>query len=133
MTQRVRRVSEILKRELSSAILREITFAVPLVTISAVDMTPDLKHAHIYISAMGTSQEKSTVLRQLEDARVTLQSDISRRVIIKNTPHLYFHLDTSIERGSRVLAIMDELGLDIAPTTPAATPADETGHPSNPS
>jgi ribosome-binding factor A len=135
MTQRVRRVSEILKRELSSAISREITFAVPLVTISAVDMTPDLKQAHIYISAMGTPQEQSTVLRQLEDARVTLQSDIARRVIIKNTPHLYFHLDTSIERGSRVLAIMDELGFDIAPAdpaAPAADPADETANPSNP-
>jgi ribosome-binding factor A len=115
MSQRVRRVCEILKRELSTAITREITFAVPLVTISSVDMTPDLKQAHVYISAMGTEQEKAVVLRQLEAARVTLQADVSRRVVIKNTPHLFFHLDTSIERGTRVLAIMDELGMEIAP------------------
>lgn len=115
MTQRVRRVSEILKRELSAAMARELTFPVPLVTISAVDMTPDLKQAHVFISALGTEQQQQAVLRQLEGARVTLQSDVARRIIIKNTPHLYFHLDTSIERGTRVLAIMDELGLPIAP------------------
>jgi ribosome-binding factor A len=122
MSQRVRRVSEILKRELSAAMAREITFAVPLVTISAVDMTPDLKQAHVFISALGTEQEKNTVLRQLEAARVALQADVARRVVIKNTPHLYFHPDNSIERGTRVLAIMDELGLDIAP---GAAPAPE--------
>ena len=132
MSQRVRRVCEILKQELSTAISREITFAVPLVTISAVDMTPDLKQAHVYISAMGTDQEKSVVLRQLESARVALQSDISRRITIKHTPHLYFHLDTSIERGTRVLSIMDGLGLDIAPG-PLPSPLDEPGNPPDPS
>lgn len=117
MSHRLRRVSEIVLRELGILILREITFPVPLVTISAVDLTPDLKNAHVFVSAMGTPEQQAKVLGTLETHRVRLQSELSKRVIIKNTPHLHFRLDTSIERGTRVLGILDELGLETKPET----------------
>jgi len=41
-----------------------------------------------------------------------LQAEVSKRVVLKHTPHLSFKLDDSIERGSRVLNILDDLGLD---------------------
>lgn len=118
MINRLARVCEVLKRELSAAIAREISFSVPLVTISSIDITPDLKQAHVFISAIGSDAERMGVLRKLKASRGVLQSEIAKRVIIKHTPHLNFHLDESVERGTRVLSIMDDLGLDIGPSKP---------------
>ena len=112
MNHRLERVCEVLKRELGQLIVREISFPVPLVTISGVDITPDLKQAHIHVSALGTNAEKRKVIALLEDNRVLLQTGIAKRLILKNTPHLHFRIDESIERGSRVLDILDNLGLD---------------------
>jgi ribosome-binding factor A len=47
----------------------------------------------------------------LEKNRTHLQTELSRRIQIKHTPHLHFHADESIERGTRVIGIMEELGL----------------------
>ncbi len=122
MKNRLARVSEIIKRELSRIIAREIVFEVPLVTISGVDITPDLKNAHVFLSAIGNDHEQARVLVQVQEQRVLLQAELSKRVILKYTPHLHFHLDQAIERGSRVLAVLDELGLEIGPNaTPPRT------------
>lgn len=112
MNHRLERVCEVLKRELGLLIVRELTFPVPLVTISGVDITPDLKQAHIHVSALGTEAQKRKVITILEDNRAMLQTGIAKRLILKNTPHLHFRIDESIERGSRVLDILDNLGLD---------------------
>ena len=112
MKHRLERVCEVLKRELGVIILRELDFAPVLVTVSAVDITPDLKQAHVYVSALGSPGQQRAVLEKLEHARPHLQAEVARRVTLKHTPHLHFKIDEAIERGSRVLSIMDELGLD---------------------
>lgn len=112
MKHRIERVCEVLKRELGQIILRDLTFPTPLVTVSGVDITPDLKQAHVYVSAFGTEAQRQSVLSVLEENRVMLQAQISKRVVLKHTPHLNFKLDDSIARGSRVLNILDDLGLD---------------------
>jgi ribosome-binding factor A len=111
MKYRLERVREVLKRELGVIMGREIRFSSPLVTVSGVDITPDLKQAHVFISVIGNDVQRRDALEQLEHNRVLLQHELSKRVILKNTPHLNFKLDESIERGSRVINIMDELGL----------------------
>lgn len=112
MKHRLERVCEVLKRELGLILLREIDFAPVLVTVSSVDVTPDLKQAHVFVSALGSPGQQRHVLEKLERSRVHLQGEIAKRVSLKHTPHLFFKLDSSIERGSRILSIMDELGLD---------------------
>ncbi|MCK9589443.1 MAG: 30S ribosome-binding factor RbfA [Terrimicrobiaceae bacterium] len=112
MKHRLERVCEVLKRELGVILLREIDFAPILVTISSVDVTPDLKQAHVYVSALGNPGQQRQVLEKLEHNRVHLQGEMAKRVTLKHTPHLFFKLDEAIERGSRVLNIMNELGLD---------------------
>jgi ribosome-binding factor A len=114
MKHRIERVCEVLKRELGRTILRELTFSTPLVTISGVEITPDLKQAHVYVSALGNDAQRQNVLTVLEQNRGMLQAQVSKRVVLKHTPHLNFKLDDSIERGSRVLNILDDLGLDEA-------------------
>lgn len=112
MKHRLERVCEVLKRELGVIVVRELTFTSPLVTISAVDITPDLKQAHVYVSALGTQMDKRNAMEVLEHHRAMLQTELSKRVVLKHTPHLNFKMDDSIERGTRVLHILDELGLD---------------------
>ena len=108
MKHRLLRVNELLKRELSALLVREMTFENLLVTVNQVDVTPDLKSAHVYVSVLG-SEGRKDVLPKLEANRAALQADLSKHVILKHTPHLVFHLDDSIERGARVLEILQEI------------------------
>ena len=89
-------------------LLREMTFENLLVTVTQVDVTPDLKSAHVYVSVLG-SEGRKDVLPKLEANRAALQADLSKHVVLKYTPHLVFHLDDSIERGARVLEILQEI------------------------
>ncbi|MEO7167638.1 MAG: 30S ribosome-binding factor RbfA [Spartobacteria bacterium] len=108
MKHRLLRVNELLKRELSSLLVRELNFKNLLVTVNQVDVTPDLKSAHVFISVLGSKGRKE-VLPKLEASRAALQADLSKHVVLKYTPHLVFHLDDSIERGDRVLEILQEI------------------------
>lgn len=111
MKHRLERVCEVLKRELGAILVRDIDFSPVLVTVSSVDVTPDLKQAHVFVSALGSPGQRRQAMEKLERNRVHLQGEIAKRVTLKHTPHLFFKLDESIERGSRILTIMDELGL----------------------
>jgi ribosome-binding factor A len=122
MSLRTVRVCELIKRELGMIVGREMKFEAPLVSIRAVDITPDLKNAHVFVSAIGTKWQKEQAIAALEANRQHLQHELSRRVILKYTPHLHFQIDDSIERGTRVLNLLDE----IAPTLPQDEPLDQT-------
>ena len=112
MKHRLERVNEVIKRELSEIVSREIHFSAQiLVTIHAVAISPDLRQCQVYVSVIGKPEQKSQVLADLEERRASLQRELSRRVVLKYTPHLYFKLDDSIERGSRVLEIMQDLDI----------------------
>ena len=109
MKHRLARVNELIRRELGELIARECQFESKLVTIQQVDTTPDLKHAHVYISIIGDTEAAHRDMALLHDARVQLQHDLARRIILKFTPQLHFKLDESIERGTRILNILDQL------------------------
>jgi ribosome-binding factor A len=109
MKHRLERVKEVIKRELSDLIRRHLQFGDALVTINQVDITPDLKQAHVFVGVMGVESAKRAVLNKLAASRQHLQHELGKRVIIKYTPHLHFRLDESIERGTRILQIMDEV------------------------
>ena len=108
MKHRLLRVNEIVKRELSMIITRDMTFTNVLVTVNDVDVTPDLRNAHVFVSVLGKGNHKA-VITQLDENRTALQAELSKNVVLKYTPHLSFHLDESIERGSRVFQILQEI------------------------
>ena len=108
MKHRMLRVNEVVKRELSGIIAREMTFEGALVSINHVDVTPDLKNTHVFVSVLGT-QARESVMSKLTSHRPALQAELARHVTMKYTPHLIFHLDNSIERGTRVIEIMQEI------------------------
>ena len=110
MKHRLQRVNEVIRRELGELIAREFRFEGKLVTLQQVDVTPDLKHAHVYVSIIGSEAERHRDMATLHDSRAQLQQALSRRVVLKYTPHLHFKLDDTIERGTRVLNILEEIG-----------------------
>ena len=109
MKHRQLRVNELIKRELSAIIAREINFGSALVSINSVDVAPDLKSARVFVTTLG-AETGASVVGKLEAHRPGLQAELSRHVALKYTPHLIFHLDESIKRGARVLEILDDLG-----------------------
>jgi ribosome-binding factor A len=108
---RLERVNELIKREVGDMLRKEFVFDAQLVTVQQVDSTPDLKHAHVYMSVIGTDAQRRKVVALLQSKRAPLQYALSRKVTMKFTPQLHFKLDTGIERGTKVISIMDELNL----------------------
>ncbi len=120
MKHRLERVNEVLKRELGDLIRRECQFEAQLVTIQQVQVTPDLKQAQVFVGVIGSEPQRRDALTKLGDKRTLLQHELAKRVVLKYTPQLHFKIDESIERGNRVLSILDELNL---PEEPAENPA----------
>jgi ribosome-binding factor A len=108
MKHRLLRVNEVVKRELSMIITRDMRFEDVLVTVNSVDITPDLRNAHVFVSVLGKGNHKA-VIGKLDENRVVLQGELTKNVVLKYTPHLTFHLDESIERGARVFQILEEI------------------------
>lgn len=108
MKHRMLRVNEVVKRELSVLVTREVNFEGALVTINHVDVTSDLKSAHVFVSVLG-SESSESVLNKLASHRQALQAELARHVTMKYTPHLVFHFDESIARGSRIIEILDKI------------------------
>lgn len=108
MNTRLLRVNELVKRELSTIITRDMTFENVLVTVNHVDVTPDLRTAHVFVSVLGKGSHKG-VIAELDANRVALQASLMKHVVLKYTPHLVFRLDESIERGDRVMKILQEI------------------------
>lgn len=108
---RLERVNEVLKREFGDILMREMVFDAQLVTVQQVDVTPDLRNAHIYVSVIGTEAQSRKVIAQLNTRRPYLQFVLSRRITMKHTPTIHFKLDTGIARGTHIINLMDELNL----------------------
>lgn len=109
MTNRKARVTELIQRELSSILARDHAFPDVLVTVTDVDLTPDFKNAHIFIGVIGPADKQQAVVDKLNTQRGLLSSRVAKRVVLKNSPHFFFKLDHSVERGVRVTALMEEI------------------------
>lgn len=119
------RVSELLKRELGQCLERDFEFRDVLVTIHDVDVTPDLRHAHVFVGIVGDQSRRGSVMEQLEKKRGQIQSQVMKRVVLKYTPQLHFRFDDSIERGVRVVNILDEIARDLPPEAPGEEHAED--------
>lgn len=109
MKHRLARVNEVLKRELGELLVRHCRFQSQLVTVQEVDVTPDLKHAHVFISIIGPTADQHHDMAQLHGLRIDLQRELAKRVVLKFTPLLHFKLDDVAERGDRVLQLLSEI------------------------
>ncbi|MFN0127746.1 MAG: 30S ribosome-binding factor RbfA [Verrucomicrobiales bacterium] len=118
MTNRPRRVAELMKHELADILSRDFEFGAALVTIHEVDLTPDFKQAHVYVGIIGREDYQADAIRKLQKGAHGISQKLSKRVILKNTPMLHFKHDDSVERGVRVLGIIEALDEQVAPEDP---------------
>jgi ribosome-binding factor A len=104
------RMSEEIKRLLSSIIPREIKDPrLGFLTITRVILSSDLEHATVYVSVLGDSVDQRFTMQILEKTRGFLRREVGHALGTRITPELNFKLDHSIEEGTKVLEIMDEL------------------------
>ncbi|MCB1062324.1 MAG: 30S ribosome-binding factor RbfA [Verrucomicrobiae bacterium] len=132
MSNRVARVSELLKRELGNLLERDFDFHGVLVTIHAVEMNPDLRNANVYIGIVGDENRRGSVMEMLRKKRGMIQTQMMKRVVLKYTPQLNFRFDDSIERGVRVLNLLDEIAETLPPESTEEGSGSEGGDPSLP-
>jgi ribosome-binding factor A len=106
---RMRRVDEALRAVLSDAIATDISDPrVGFVTVTAVQTSPDLRHARVYVSILGDEQDREQTLKALQAAHGFLQSRVAAQLILKHTPRLAFRFDPSVQRGMRISQLIDQ-------------------------
>ncbi|HVM58477.1 MAG TPA: 30S ribosome-binding factor RbfA [Gaiellaceae bacterium] len=109
MSERMRRVNESVRQVLAEALPELKDPRIGLVTVTGVDTTPDLRHAVVYVSVLGSSRKRKASLQGLEAAHGLLQGHLARELRMKRTPQLTFEYDPSVERGVRMSRLIDEL------------------------
>lgn len=107
MSQRLDRINELLRREISTMVQRDFEFGGALVTVSGVEITQDLREAKVFIGVLGG--HGSRVLEKLGQKRALIQSRVAKRVVMRCTPKLDFRLDTSAARGVGMIDVLDEV------------------------
>src|ERR687892_365321 len=117
MTERMRRVDEVLKEVLSETIPTLKDPRIGFVTVTGVKTTADLKEATVYVSVLGGEAKLRRTLEGLEHARGLLQARVNSELRLRRTPQLTFEYDPSVERGVRMTQLIDELAPDV-PTEP---------------
>jgi len=108
MTRRTERINDLLREEISDLLRREVKDprVGGLVTVTEVDVSPDLRQAKVYVSVLGTDEEKTSTFRALAAASRFLQRELRKRLTIRRVPELSFVADDSIERGARILELL---------------------------
>jgi len=100
MNARMRRVNESVRQVLSEEVGRLKDPRIGFVTVTGVETSPDLRHARVFVSVLGTERKRQQTLSGLEAAHSVLQSALARELRLKRTPQLAFEYDPSVERGS---------------------------------
>ncbi|GEN55821.1 ribosome-binding factor A [Halolactibacillus alkaliphilus] len=107
---RANRVAEQMKKELGDILNRKIKDPrVGFVTITDVEVTGDLQQATIYLTILGSEDEKEATLVGLTKAKGFIRSEIGHRIRLRKTPELFFEIDHTIETGNRIEKLIRDL------------------------
>ena len=112
MNERMRRVNEAVKEVVSEAVGELKDPRIGFVTVTGVETSPDLRHARVFVSVLGSEAKRRKTLAGLEAAHGVLQARVARELRMKRTPQLAFEYDPTVERGVRMTQLIDELAPD---------------------
>ena len=116
--RRQRRVAELIHQEISLLIQRQVRDPrLGFITVTGVEVTPDLRLAHIYVSVLGGDYEEAQALAGLKSAAGFFRHELGSALSLRFVPELSFRLDKSLEQALRIDQLLDSL--------PAEAPADE--------
>jgi ribosome-binding factor A len=109
MADRMRRVNEAVREVVSARIAEGLRDPrIGFVTVTAVETSPDLRHARVFVSVLGSDEERVATLAGLGSAHGVLQQAVATELRLKRTPSLQFVFDESIERGMRITELLDD-------------------------
>jgi ribosome-binding factor A len=105
----MRRVNEAVREVVSVRIAEGLRDPrIGFVTVTSVDTSPDLRQARVYVSVLGSAEERDATMAGLESAHGVLQQAVARELRLKHTPTLQFVFDESIDRGMRITELLDD-------------------------
>jgi ribosome-binding factor A len=106
---RMRRVNEVLREVIGGVVSTGLVDPrLGFVTVTAVETSPDLRTAKVFVSVLGDSTERGATLDALRSSHGVIQSRIAAETRMKRTPTLTFHYDDTIEKGVRISQLLDE-------------------------
>jgi ribosome-binding factor A len=111
-TRRVERVAELIRREVSQMLISGIKddrVGAGMVSVTSVDVSGDLQHARIFVSIYGTEEAQQETMEGLAAATSFVRRQVGSRLGLRRTPVVVFAQDTSLERGTKVLALLNQL------------------------
>ena len=110
--RRVSRVAELIKREVSQMLLHGIKddrVGTGMVSVTDVNVSGDLQHAKVFVSIYGSQAARAETMAGLQSATGYVRKQLGHRVRLRRTPEVVFLEDRSLERGTRVLSLLNQL------------------------
>lgn len=127
---RARRTDESVRQALAQIIMTEVTDPrVEFVTVTSVVVSPDLRHANVYITTHGDQPRYKEALAGLQSAKGRIRSALGRDLVMKYVPDLHFFIDSSVDEGMRIAEVLHELRDSVSrdeDASPDAAPGDGT-------
>ena len=105
---RMRRINEVLREVVGLAVSDLGDPRIGFVTVTAVETSPDLRSAKVFVSVLGDEPEREASLGGLRSSHGVIQSRIAAETRMKRTPTLTFHYDDTIEKGIRISRLLEE-------------------------
>ena len=114
MAHRIQRLNSLFRHEISELLQRQVKDPRlgSFVTVTEVSISPDLRHARIFVSHIGSEEEKQKILSALASASSFFRRELTRRLRLRRIPELSFQWDDSIERGVHLLKLIDQVTTD---------------------
>lgn len=109
MAQRTVRVNELLQREISDVLHTEWRGESVRITITAVDISPDLRNAIVYYSVVGTPEDRKEARKLLGKVVNRIRAEVARRIVLKYNPEYKFVYDDSSARGVSIIDTLDKV------------------------
>jgi ribosome-binding factor A len=108
--KRLERVNQLIKEEISLILQQELKDPrLGFVTVTEVDVTPDLRHAKVYVSVLGPEEQWASSLRALQSAKGFVWSWLRRNLDLRVTPEIVFRPDRSMEHAAHIQSLLAEL------------------------
>ena len=116
MTRRTRQVGELLKEELTDIIRKEMDDPrLAFWSITRVDVTPDLRSARVYISVLGSDDERASTLAAVRSGAKFIRRHLKPRLHLRQIPELEFRDDRSLEHAAAISQTLHDLKVDGSP------------------
>jgi ribosome-binding factor A len=117
MSHRIERVNQLIRQEVSDLLQRQVKDPRldGFLAVTEVTTSPDMKYAKIYVSRICDEEEKKKTMSALATASGFIHSGLVKRLRMRRVPELIFEWDNSIERGARILELIDRANADDSP------------------